>query len=211
MNIIDCIKSITPILEFFTLIVLILTLAVIAWSTYETYKMRKGQENIINLEKEKRIPNVIASFEEGNKYSDILFEIENSGGGVAYDIKIQLDPAFNVKDHTFNRYLNNSKALINGISILKSGKSHKIFAASTLTVGTYYEAGTTINNYRITITYNDVVGNNYEQVYEDSIDKFFTRINPDTERKTLTIRALEDINTTLKEINNNISKGDDIE
>ncbi|MDQ3020104.1 MAG: hypothetical protein M3R36_06000 [Bacteroidota bacterium] len=186
---------------FFPLVNLI-TLLFLIWVTIETYRMRKGQDQTIKKNLDDEQPNIIVSFEEGKKFSHIYIEIENLGRQTAYDVKFTIEPKFDVKHHVFNKYINENKALAEGLQIFKGGKKLRIFAATTVSAKRFLENSEINKDYTFHVNYKNRSNSLFENSYKDSINKFFTRTNPDD--KTGETTMLEEINKTLQAFSNKI-------
>lgn len=178
------------------------TLIVVAWYSWETHKLRQGQDLLIKQNIERVEPNIIVSFEEGEIFTDIYLEIENIGKQPAYEINFFITPPFDVKDDTYNKYINETGSLSKGLKILKGGSKFKILAADTIETSEYYNKSELITEYTFKITYIDSNNNQYEKICKDSLHKFYTRMQS-TEKSSET-KSLEEINKTLKEISKNL-------
>lgn len=173
----------------------ILTLIVLIWYTTETRKLRLGQDSIVKQNTENDEPNVIISFEEGKEPLLINLEIENIGNKTAFDIKIIINPPFDIKDKILNKHINESSIIKNGITILKSSKVITLFAAMTNMI----KENETFNyNYSFKVIYKDQNDKTYSREYFDSLSKFLTRAYVNTDNIKDVIEVLEKINSNLE-------------
>ncbi len=102
MEIITCLlKGI----EYWKPLIEVLTLLFLIWVTYETFRMRKGQEKLFKKILQDEQPNIMISCEEGKTHRDIYIVIENIGKNPAYDLKFSINPKFEVKLRTLNSSL----------------------------------------------------------------------------------------------------------
>jgi len=161
---------------------------------------RKAQENTLRILLETKNPNIIVTFEEGSNFTDILLVIENIGGGVAYDTKIKIDPPFNVLVNVFNKYVNESGAIKNGIAVLKNGSKHEIYAASTIEITDKLKDDSIPKNYTFTVNYSKLSGEVFTQTYDDSLEKFLTRLDPKSKPEAKEFKFLKSIDENFKKL-----------
>lgn len=197
MEIITCLlKGI----EYWKPLIEVLTLLFLIWVTYETFRMRKGQEKLFKKILQDEQPNIMISFEEGKTHRDIYIVIENIGKNPAYDLKFSINPKFEVKIPVFNMYVNENKALTEGIRVLKGGNKMKIYATSTIDTAAFFQAGEITTDYTFTVTYKNNLGDSFNTEIVDSLTKFFTRLGSGF--KSHKTRALESIEQSLQVISN---------
>lgn len=198
--------------EFFTqnyetinALVLLITLTVIIWYSYETRKLRQSNDKTLEilkksfeLEKQKNEPNVIAYFDNGSNFYSIVLVLSNEGGGLAKSVRININPELDLGDPVFNKYFSKNAVNKNGINIPPRSK-YVITVGYTTIASPLYKEHKIPSNYKVDLGYTDIEGvKQFSKTFNLAIDQFFYRINPDGE--TYIEKQLKSINETLKKI-----------
>jgi len=189
--------------EVINAIVLFITLLVIIWYTIETMKMRRSNENTLNvlketlnLEKQKNEPNVIAYFDNGANLYSIVLVISNEGGSTAKHVKITFEPELNFGDSKFIEFFNNNAVSKNGIDI-QSRSKYVLRVGHTPTASPLYKENKIPTSYKSIITYKNPKSENDQitKSFDLTIDQFFYRLDPE---------GKEPIEKQLVEVNKNL-------
>lgn len=178
---------------------------VIIWYTYETKKLRQSNDKTLEilkenleLEKQKNEPNVIAYFDNGANLFSIVLVLCNEGGGLAKNVRININPELDLGDPVFNKYFSKNAVNNNGIDIPPHSK-YVIRVGHTPTASQLYKENKIPSNYKLDLSYADVDGvKQFSKTFNLTIDQFFNRIIPDGE--TYIEKQLKNINENLKKI-----------
>lgn len=199
--------NINTIINIVTTLTLIITLYYVIKYTKETARLGNINQELLNLNFDDRIPFVVATFEEGDLIRDIIFEIENIGTAMAFDIHLKIQPQFDVKDEVYNDYFNNNGAVKNGISQLKPRSKYRMFVVPVKVIAKHIDNGEHVNlNYKFKLNYKDKNNKPYENFLDVSLDKFFKRLDPHPERKSNEEKQLEAICKELNQISKKLDK-----
>ena len=197
----------TELINIINIIVLTLTFTAIVWYTWETCKLRKINHNIYNLELKKREPFITVFFDNGNSFFTILFKIINEGGSSAKNVKVNMQPPFDLGDSAINNYFNTNSIFREGLPILPTNKEYIIKAGYTPNVSELYLSKKVPHVYHINVSFEDDTGKKFNNIFDINLDQFFNRIDPND--KTETEKKLEEISKNLKEINQSIKNLDE--
>lgn len=180
-------------------IILLATLLVISYYAYETYRLRKINVKIYDLEKEKLEPNVIAYFDYNPKAHELIFRVKNIGGGIAKNILINISPDLNFGDGTIEKHIifNKENRII---PILPPNKEFSAIIGYSVLASKKYLKKEIPVEYYVKINFLNSIDKKYFIDMTLSIHNLFWRIL----EKDYLIEELENTNKILSKINKNL-------
>ena len=183
-------------LSIISIVILFLTLLTILLYTIETYKLRKINRDILEIEREKLKPNVRAYLDYMDENHIIKIIIENIGGGIAKDVVLILNPELKTDSVDLINIFYENPLLNEGVSILLPNQKYSTVVGST--VGTYdlYNSNKISVKYQASLIFMDSKGDKYKNDDILNVTLLFKR----SYLKTEYIKIMDEINETLKKI-----------